>query len=151
MPRLGVRILSLFAAFLLLAAAPVQAGNIPINTAGGAYALKGYDPVAYFTEGEPREGSPEFSHEWMGVTWLFTSAEHRDSFAADPEAYAPQFGGYCAYALAKGNKAPANPKVWSIHDGKLYLNLSPSVQEKWEAKRPALIVTAREKWQEMSR
>jgi YHS domain-containing protein len=134
---------------LLLGAAfdgPARAGGLSVNTGGTGHAIKGYDPVAYFTEGAPREGVAEFSYDWMDTTWLFASAAHRDAFKADPEKYAPQFGGYCAYAVAKGNPAPADPKIWAIVDGKLYLNLSPGVQEMWDADRSQLIIAAREKW-----
>ncbi|HSF94106.1 MAG TPA: YHS domain-containing (seleno)protein [Thermohalobaculum sp.] len=150
MTRLLRKFLPVLLGGLLLAGAafdgPARAGGLPVNTGGTGHAIKGYDAVAYFTEGAPREGRAEFSYEWMDATWLFASAAHRDAFAADPERYAPQFGGYCAYAVAKGNPAPADPNIWAIVDDKLYLNLSPGVQEKWEADRQALIVAAREKW-----
>jgi hypothetical protein len=135
---------------LILAAAMVhglaRAGSPMVNTDDSGLAIKGYDAVAYFTEGAPREGSPQISHDWMGATWLFATAEHRDAFAADPERYAPQFGGYCAYAVAKGHPAQADPRIWAIVEDKLYLNLAPGVQEKWEADRSALIASARTNW-----
>lgn len=150
MTRHLIRILPAILCALLLAGplldGPARAGTAAVNTGGTGHAIKGYDPVAYFTDGAPREGVAEFSYDWMGTTWLFASAEHRDAFAADPEKYAPQFGGYCAFAVAKGNPAPADPKIWEIVDGKLYLNLSPGVQEKWLADQQALILAAREKW-----
>ena len=90
------------------------------NSAG--IAIKGYDPVAYFTEGKAVRGSDTFSYQWLGATWHFASAEHRDLFTADPAKYAPQYGGYCTSGIVSGNIHSADPKVWRIVDGKLYLN-----------------------------
>jgi YHS domain-containing protein len=84
-------------------------------------AIKGYDPVAYFTIGRPVRGRPEFEYEWDELNYYFSSAEHRDLFKADPVRYAPQFGNYCAMALAKGELDEANPENWLISDGKLYI------------------------------
>ncbi|MBN36131.1 MAG: YHS domain protein [Rhodospirillaceae bacterium] len=90
--------------------------------------------MAYFTESRAIEGKPEFSNEWAGDTWLFASQEHLDLFAADPEAYAPQFGGWCAYALSKGQcTAEVEPdNAWTVHDGALFLNWSERVKETWQ-------------------
>jgi YHS domain-containing protein len=84
-------------------------------------AIKGYDPVAYFTVGKPTKGSPEFAYDWDDHHYLFANAEHRDRFKADPVKYAPQFGNYCAMALAKGEVVVANPENWLISEGKLYV------------------------------
>ena len=83
--------------------------------------IKGYDPVAYFTDGKPTPGVSAFEYEWDEHLWRFSSAEHRDLFKADPVRYAPQFGNYCAMALAKGEIVVANPENWLISDGKLYV------------------------------
>lgn len=109
-------------------------------------ALGGYDPVAYFTEGKPIEGSDSFSHQWQGTTWHFASAENRDSFAADPERYAPQYGGYCAWAVSQGYTASTNPEAWRIVGDKLYLNYSKSVQRRWEKDVPGNIAKANRNW-----
>lgn len=86
-------------------------------------AMKGYDPVAYFTVGAPTKGSAEITHQWADALWRFASEEHRDLFAADPLSYAPQFGGNCAVAAATGHRVKASPKRWRIEeDGRLYLN-----------------------------
>jgi len=100
----------------------VHAGGL-INTGYfGGIAIKGYDPVAYFTKGRAMKGSEEFAHEWLGETWHFANAKHRDLFVADPVKYAPQFGGYCAAGMAYGqNTANIDPEAWRIIDGKLYL------------------------------
>jgi YHS domain-containing protein len=89
-------------------------------------AIKGYDPVAYFTLGKPTKGASEFAYDWDDHRYLFVSAEHRDRFKADPVRYAPQFGNYCAMALAKGQIVVANPENWLVSDGKLYVFGSPA-------------------------
>ena len=126
------------------AAAPATAGTT-VYTAEGA-AIEGYDPVAYFTDGKPVPGKAEYSHDWMGVTWRFASAEHRDAFAADPAKYAPQYGGFCAWAVSEGYTAEIDPDAWHIEGGKLYLNYSKSVQERWAKNIPGNIRKADGNW-----
>ncbi len=109
-------------------------------------AVGGYDPVAYFTEGKPVKGSEEFTLKHDGATWRFASGENRDAFAADPAKYAPQYGGYCAYAVAKGSTAKAEPDAWTIHDGKLYLNFDKSVRAIWSKDIPGYIKKADANW-----
>src|SRR5262245_15632894 len=105
----------------------------PVNRDKASLALKGYDPIAYFEKGRPAKGSPEFTHSWNGAVWQFESARTRDLFAGSPEKYAPQFGGYCAWAVSNNYTADVDPEAWKIIDGKLYLNYNKSVQKKWEA------------------
>ncbi len=88
-------------------------------------AVKGYDPVAYFTLGEPTKGSPDISYRWSGAEWRFATTEHRELFVNDPTKYAPQFGGSCAVAAATGHRVAASPKRWRIENGHLYLNKDP--------------------------
>ncbi len=102
--------------------------------------------MAYFTQGQPVQGSPDYQLEWRNVTWQFVSAEHRDRFRADPEAYAPQYGGWCAWAAARGEAAATIPEAWKIVDGKLYLNFNRWFQWRWEANIPANIEAADEHW-----
>ena len=90
-------------------------------SAGQRVALKGYDPVSYFTDGKPEQGSKEFTFAFDDTTYWFKSAAHRDKFAADPEHYAPQFDGYCAIQLSRGHKVEADPEAWAITNGKLYV------------------------------
>jgi YHS domain-containing protein len=135
----------LFAAALLLGGL-AHAGNPPVAIDDAGLALKGYDTVAYFSDGQPRPGSPAFSLEWMGATWLFTSAAHLDTFAADPERYAPQFGGYCAFAVSKDHVQKSDPTVWSIVDDRLYLNLGPGAQSRWQEDVPGNITRASSNW-----
>lgn len=109
-------------------------------------AIKGTDPVAYFKEGKAVQGSKEFTHQWGNTTWQFASAENRDLFASDPEKYAPQYAGFCAWAVSQGYKAPTEPDAWKIVDGKLYLNANKSIQRKWEKDIPGFIAKANQKW-----
>jgi len=119
----------------------------PVNVTGrGKIAIEGYDPVAYFTLGEPVKGNEAYEHVWMGARWRFASAEHRDAFAADPERFAPQYGGYCSWAVSQGYTAGIDPKAWRIVDGKLYLNYSPKVQRRWAQNLEATIAKADANW-----
>jgi len=118
----------------------------PVNVTEEGVAIKGYDPVAYFTRGEPAEGSAEFEYEWQGARWRFTSAEHMEIFKAEPEKYAPQYGGYCAYAVSRGTTADIDPYAWTIVNGKLYLNLNKGVRRVWEKDIPGNIRKADENW-----
>lgn len=109
-------------------------------------AASGYDVVAYFTVGKPTEGSAEFSHSHAGATWLFSSAANRDAFIADPAKYAPQYGGYCAWAVSQNKTASGDPEFWKIVDGKLYFNYDADVQKKWELDIPSFILAANKNW-----
>lgn len=132
---------------LILPASLFSAGLVErVNKDGNGVALKGYDAVAYFTGGGPVQGSPQFTHQWMSATWRFVSASNRDKFAAEPEKYAPQFGGYCAWAVSNNYTAPIDPLAWKIVGGKLYVNYSKSVQEKWSQDIPARIQAAEKNW-----
>ena len=117
----------------LVVAAVAFAAEDPVNkSALGGVAIKGYDTVAYFTEGKPVKGRKSFEVEWHGATWRFASAENRDAFEADPGTYAPRYGGYCAWAVSQGYTAGIDPDAWKIVEGRLYLNYSREVKAKWE-------------------
>lgn len=119
----------------------------PVNkTLFGGQAIKGFDAVAYFESGQPQKGSKAFAHEWNGATWLFASDAHRAAFAAEPEKYAPQFGGYCAWAVSQGYTADIDPAAWRIVDGKLYLNYNPKIQKRWEEDAAGNITKAEKNW-----
>lgn len=109
-------------------------------------AVDGYDAVAYFTNGAPVKGSSEFSYDYKGATWIFATAENLETFKADPAAFAPQYGGYCAWAVANGYRARGNPEFWAIVDGKLYLNYDGGVQKKWRQDVPGFIAKANANW-----
>lgn len=107
-------------------------GEDPIET--GTFnnkAIYGYDTVAYFTQNKPVEGDENITSEWRGAVWYFSSDEHKALFDANPEQYAPQYGGYCAYAMSRGRFVGVDEEAFTILDGKLYLNYSKSVREDW--------------------
>ncbi len=106
----------------------------------------GYDVTAYFSENNAVKGSKDFSTEYNGAEWLFASQENLDKFLADPEQYVPQYGGYCAWAVAQGDTAKGDPEQWTVHNGKLYLNYNAEIQEKWTADRDQLIQAADGHW-----
>lgn len=114
------------------------------NTDG--VAINGYDAVAYFTQSAPIEGSAEHELDWNGATWRFSSAENKTAFEVDPAAYAPQYGGYCAYAVSKGGTATTSPDAWRVVDGKLYLNYNRTVQGIWSEDIPGHISKADANW-----
>ena len=138
-----VACLALVAGFLT---AEPAAAKEPVYQSFLGTAIDGTDSVAYFTEGRPVEGSPDFTHEWNGATWRFSSAANRDKFKAEPERYAPQYGGYCAWAVSQGYTASTEPDAWKIVDNKLYLNYNKGVQAQWEGDIPGNIAAADGNW-----
>lgn len=136
-----------FIVFILLCSS-VSAQNSQTFVNNG-YAISGYDPVAYFTESKPVKGNKAFSYEWHDAIWLFASKATLDKFENDPEKYAPQYGGYCAYGCSNGYKASTQPDAWTIVDGKLYLNYNTKVKELWQEDREAFIQKADKNWPEI--
>ena len=139
------------AALLTLAMGPALASELrdpEIFADVKGHAIKGYDMVSYFTGPEPVKGTEAHSFEWKGATWLFATAANRDRFAADPEKYAPQYGGYCAWAIAQGDGRPVgvNPKIYKIVDEKLYLNLNMNVHNQWIEKQKLFIAKGDANW-----
>ena len=122
-----------------------------VNVTSGDIAIKGYDPVAYFSDQKPVEGSAAFEYFWSGAKWRFASAQHRDQFRADPEKYAPKYGGYCAYAVSQGKIVDIDPEAWTVFEGRLYLNVSKDVQRLWEKDKKEYIRKADENWPRMLR
>jgi YHS domain-containing protein len=111
-------------------------------------AIKKYDPVAYFTESRAVHGTDAYTFSHRDMIWYFSSQKNRDLFAADPQAYAPQYDGYCAWAMTESRLAVTDPEVWKIIDGKLYLNCSRAAYEKWARDIPAHIKMADRIWAE---
>ena len=109
-------------------------------------AVGGYDTVAYFTQKKPIVGDAQFSTEWKGATWRFASKANLDAFRANPATYAPQFGGYCAWAVAHNYTASGDPLVWTVVNGKLYLNYDRDVQKQWEKDIPRYIADGNKNW-----
>ena len=136
----------LIVAFLFVAFNSVNAADAVINKDQNGLALKGYDAVAYFDQGKAVAGKKDFEHPWMGANWRFSTVENRDLFAKNPEKYAPQFGGYCAFGVTGGYLAPTDPTAWKVVEGKLYLNYDSDIQKKWSADIPGNIKKANEKW-----
>ena len=131
---------------LLVAGFGIISAGMPV---ADELAIKGYDSVAYFTDGKAQKGIGSFSFQWHNMTWHFLSKEHRDLFAANPEKYAPQYDGYCAWALTEERKAITDPEVWKIVNGKLYLNCSMAAYEKWSKDIPGNIKKADMNWLKM--
>jgi len=109
-------------------------------------AIRGYDAVAYFKEGKPVKGDEQFSFKWNDANWIFSSRENLDSFKLNPEKFAPQYGGYCAYGVSEDHKAPTDPEAWTIVNGKLYLNYSLKVKEMWNKNQSVRIEDANKNW-----
>lgn len=109
-------------------------------------AIKGYDPVAYFTENKPVKGNKTITYNWQGSAWYFSSENNKNIFMAQPEKYAPQYGGYCAYGWAQGYAVKIEPDAWAIYEGKLYLNYDKKVQKDWDKDRAGYIIKADENY-----
>jgi YHS domain-containing protein len=131
--------------FATLAATRALASQPPVFASGGI-AINGYDPVAYFTESKPVMGSAAHAVDWDGAMLHFASADNKALFESDPVKYAPKYGGYCAYAVSKGNIAETVPEAWDIHDDRLYLNFSKNVQRLWSLRKRHHIRSADENW-----
>ena len=117
-----------------------------VNKGAGDLAIRGYDPVAYVVAGAATIGSPKFEYRWNDAVWRFVSAANRTRFIKDPARFAPQFGGYCAWAISRGYTADADPEAWRIVDGRLYLIYSKAVQRRWEQDVEGNIARARANW-----
>ncbi|HEY9348804.1 MAG TPA: YHS domain-containing (seleno)protein [Inquilinus sp.] len=145
------RTLLALAALACIAPLAVQAQDAqkPVNTLGAPadnVAIRGYDPVAYFRDGGPRRGKPEFAAQHDGATWWFASAEDKALFEADPEKYMPAFGGFCAYGTSRGYLVKIEPEAWSIVDGRLYLNYDLGVRDTWQKDPKGYIDQANANW-----
>lgn len=153
--RKTLAVLAFAFAFALGAAGPALA----IDRTGGTYnslhaglGAKGYDVVSYFTDGEPVKGKNEFEAVHGGVTWKFASAAHRDQFAANPEKFAPQFGGFCSWGVAQGKLFDVDPeRGWKVVDGKLYMNFNADIQKTWEEDIPGMVSRANANWPQLNR
>jgi hypothetical protein len=137
---------ALILAAVLSPASSAQQQRAPARTEVPKIAIQGYDTVAYFTEGRPLKGSEEYEAEWLGARWRFASAQHRDMFIANPERYAPRYGGYCAASMAYGNRKAPSPETWKIVDGRLYLLTSQSSLDRWQQNAADNIRKGDEHW-----
>lgn len=130
---------------VLLTGAAVLAQKSPTFIQSGK-AIKGYDPVAYFTDGKPVLGADSLNLAWNNATWYFASRKNLELFRKNPEKYAPQYGGYCAFGLSNGYKAQTDPQAWTIDNGKLYLNYNLDVRQEWNKNRKERIEKADKNW-----
>ena len=133
------------AAALLFVPTTLQAETF-YNVGWTGVVIKGYDPVAYFTEKMPVKGDKDFEYEWSGTKWRFASAKNLEMFKGDPEKYAPRYGGYCAYGVANGYLVKIEPEAWTVYEGRLYLNYSLKVREQWKEDIPGNIRKADANW-----
>lgn len=123
--KLLAHLLVLTFSFSAMAEDPIETGTF------NNQAIYGYDTVAYFTDNRSVKGNKKINYEWRGADWHFASTEHRELFIAEPEKYAPQYGGYCAYAMSDGRLVAVDEDAFTIHEGKLYLNYNESVMKQW--------------------
>ena len=145
LPRLTLQILlslsiAMYAAMAFAAKDEIYTSFLSDAGAGG------YDVVAYFTESRPVEGSKDFVTEYKGAEWRFASQENLDMFLGNPDKYVPQYGGYCAWAVANNATASGDPLQWSVVNDKLYLNYDANIQVQWEADRDKFIVLGDKNW-----
>lgn len=142
----GILLSFSFVLLILVECGDIAVGQSPVDD----LAIKGYDTVAYFNTGKALKGSESFTFKWHNMTWYFSTKENRDLFAAGPEKYAPQYDGYCAWAMTEARKAHTDPEEWKIVDGKLYLNCSRAAYEKWSRDIPGNIKKADTNWIKLS-
>lgn len=140
------RLVGLIAIALTVVTTRATAPKPAINKGADSVAVKGYDAVAYLVSGKAIVGSAKFEYSWSDATWRFSSAENRKRFTRDPTRYAPQFGGYCAWAISRGYTADVDPEAFQIVDGRLYLIYSKSVQMRWDQDIPGNIAKAEANW-----
>lgn len=135
------------ATVVMLLSFNVVAKTDPVYTGFfSSLAVGGYDVVAYFVESKPVKGKSKYSIEYMGARWRFSNAKNLKAFEAEPGKFAPQYGGYCSWAVSQGYTARGNPEIWRIEDGKLYLNYDQKVQATWEKDIPGFIGLADKNW-----
>lgn len=137
--------LALAAPALLVLSRPALAREPQIYSEGGI-AIDGSDPVAYFAENGPVPGVSANQVDWNGATWRFSGAANAEAFAANPEKFAPQFGGYCAFAASRGYLAPTTPEAWTVYEGQLFLNANLRARELWLQDVPGNIAKGRANW-----
>ena len=138
------------AASLWLMCVAVAAAEPGVNRNGTAYAVGGYDVVAYFADHAPLRGNAKHAATYRDATWLFASAEHRSRFEKSPQTYVPAFLGYCAYGVAHERLVPIDPNAWTIYHGKLYLNYSLAIRQTWSMDIPGELGLAEAYWAKLS-
>ena len=146
------RFLNLTALLLLslFASAANAGGPTALNLDAQGVAIQGYDPVAFFTDGKPVAGVPQFTSQFNGATYRFASAEHKAAFDQEPAKYEPQFGGYCAYGVAKGSLSPVKVAAFQIVNGRLLMQYNPEVRDLFNQDTAASLKRADERWPEVA-
>ena len=137
---------TILAGSILVASSFAFAADIDMNADANDLAIKGYDPVSYFTMSTPKMGNASYTATYKGGIYQFSSEENRDMFKASPAKYAPQYGGYCAFGVAMEKKFDTDPLAWKIVDNKLYLNLNKDVQKKWLTDVPSYLDLSNDNW-----
>ncbi len=138
---------SLIAGMTASIAAPTAwAQEKPVFYANDGTAIQGYDTVSYFVDGSPVPGKPDIAVKWKGAMWHFASQKNREAFESNPRAFAPQFGGYCAYAMAQGFLSKTDPNTWLIVEDRLYLIHSQQIERIWHKNLAENIQRAEENW-----
>ncbi len=134
---------------LLLGFSQFAVAGVQIDADANGVALQGHDPVAYFTEGKPVAGKADYTAEYNGASYHFASAENRDLFVSEPDRYAPQYGGYCAFGTTFRTKVPGDPSAFKVVGDKLYINSSPDILSRWSQDIPGNIGKANNAWPEI--
>ena len=136
--------------WLLIAAITIASCTSKKNTSEifltDGNAVRGYDVVAFHTDKKAIPGNKQYAYQWKDATWLFNSEQHLETFKSNPEKYAPQYGGYCAYGTADGHKAPTETDTWTVINGKLYFNYNKEVQQMWKEDTDGYIKKADSLW-----
>ena len=145
--RKFILLITLIGIAVAFAACSKSESSLGINTDANGVALRGFDAVAYFAVENAVKGDAKYEYAWNGAKWIFSSEENMKAFQANPEAYAPQFGGYCSFAVSEGYTADGDPEAWKVVDGKLYLNYNKQVREKWETNQADRIEKGKSNWQ----
>lgn len=141
----------LAAVSVVLSAVSAVAGPEVYTATLSNVAADGFDVVAFHREGRPVPGDPRFTHRWKDATWRFASAEARDAFAADPDRYAPAYGGHCSWAASQGYRASGDPRHWRIVSGRLFFNYDGRVHSTWLTNVPGFIAAADRNWPRLLR
>jgi len=137
---------SIFVGSMLVVSSLSFAADIDMNADENDLAIKGYDPVSYFSMSSPKLGTSKYTATYKGAIYRFSSEENRNTFKQNPDKFVPQYGGYCAFGVAMEKKFDTDPLAWRVVDGKLYLNLNKDVQKKWLTDVPGYLSQSNENW-----
>lgn len=137
-----------FAATLLFLVACSSESDVPMTVNITEIAINGFDPVSYFNERRPVRGSEEYAHTWNDAKYHFSCKENLDLFKSDPAKFVPQYNGYCAFAMSRGDYARINPEAYAIVDDKLYLTYNRDIKSAWLRDKENYISKADRNWQD---